>query len=192
MLALFLISTLAHAGWEETGRKGGCVFYKSETVEPSGAQPLRAECDWPVEPKSLQHLLSRAADHDLYFTTITKCEELARSGNTTTVWQLHENPGVTSREVVIDLTEEDIPGGKRFAWERAADQSHNSGQSVTVPLNTGKWEVTDKGDGTSHVVYELRYLAGGKLPAFLVRWFQGAGLQNVVLDMRAYAEKHGR
>jgi hypothetical protein len=192
MLALILAAAVAHAGWEETDRKGGCVFFKASAPEASGALPLRAECDWAVEPKTLQHLLGRAADHDLYFNGITKCEELARSGATTTVWQLHENPGITSREVVIDLTESDIVGGKRYAWDLAADQSHNSGQSVAIPLNKGMWEVTDKGDGTSHVVYELRYLAGGKVPGFMVRWFQGAGVQAVVLELKAYAEKSGR
>ena len=90
------------------------------------------------------------------------------------------------------MGEEDIPGGKRFTWTKAPDQGTNSGAGVEIALNTGKWEVTKNTDGGSRVIYELRYLPGGRVPGFLVRWFQGTGMKLFVGELRSHAEKQGR
>jgi hypothetical protein len=190
VIALLLATSIASAGWEETDRDNGCVFFKATATEASGAQPVRAECDWPVPPKTLHHMLGKIADHDLYFSNISKCEPV--SGHPTWTWQLHETAGISPREVVLEMGEEDIAGGKRFTWTKAGDQSTNSGAGVEIALNTGMWEITDNGSGGAKVVYELRYLPGGKVPGFMVRWFQGAGMQSFIGELRTYAEKHAR
>lgn len=190
MLSLLLLSTTALAGWVELDRGNGCVFYKSDSLEGSGVQPVRAECDWPVEPGVLHRLLRKSADHDLYFASISKCEPVPDHPDR--VWQLHESPGIAPREVVLQVSEVDVPGGKRFSWEKANDQSMNSGRGVEVPVDSGFWEITDNGLGGSKVVYELRYLPGGHAPAFMVRWFLGTGMQTFIGELRRYAEKHGR
>ena len=194
MLPLILAGslTVAHAGWEETARDNGCVFYKSTTTETGGAQPVRATCDWPVPPKTLHRLLDKVEDHDLYFSGITKCNLVSREGTVARTWQLHETPGLSPREVVLDMETMAIDGGWRFSWTKASDQSHNSGGGVEIALNTGKWEVTDNGSGGSKVVYELRYQPGGKVPGFMVRWFQGAGMQSLIGELRSFAEAQPR
>jgi len=192
MLTLFLAASLtaAHAGWEETARDNGCVFYKSTTTEADGAQPVRATCDWPIQPKTLHRLLDKVEDHDLYFSGITKCNLIREDGAVARTWQLHETPGLSAREVVLDMETTDIEGGWRFTWTKAADQSHNTGGAVEIALNTGKWEVTDNGSGGSKVVYELRYKPGGSVPGFMVRWFQGSGMQSLIGELRTYAKAH--
>jgi hypothetical protein len=189
MLALLMVATVAHAGWVETDRTDGCVFYKAAETEAGGVQPLRAECDWKVEPAVLQRLLGQVEDHDMYFSGVAKCNLLSESGRKAQTWQLHETPGLSPREVVLDMETVDIEGGQRFTWKKAADQSHNSGAGVEIPLNQGKWEITAGAGGGSHVVYELRYLAGGRVPGLVVRWFQGSGVQALVLELKSYAEK---
>lgn len=189
MLALLLAATVAHAGWVETDRSDGCVFYKAADVEADGVQPLRAECDWEVDPAVLKRLLAKVEDHDMYFSGVAKCNMLSQTGRKAQTWQLHETPGLSPREVVLDMETVDIEGGQRFVWEKAADQSHNSGAGVEILLNQGKWEITDGPGGGSHVVYEARYLAGGRVPGLVVRWSQGSGVQRLVLELKSYAEK---
>jgi hypothetical protein len=190
MLPLFLAAslTLAQAGWEETARDNGCVFYKATTTEADGVQPVRATCDWPIKPKTLHRLLDKVEDHDLYFSGITKCNLIGHEGAVARTWQLHETPGMSAREVVLDMETTVIDGGWRFAWTKAADQSHNTGGGVEIELNTGMWEVTDNGQGGSKVVYELRYKPGGNVPGFMVRWFQGSGMQSLIGELRTYAK----
>ena len=190
MYALLFASNIAFAGWEELDRDNGCVFFRASEPDAQGVLPVRAECDWPIEPRTLHHLLGRFADHDLYFSSIVKCEPVP--GHPDRVWQLHESSGIPQREVVLQMGKEDIPGGKRFTWTRAEDQSMNSGRGVEVPVDSGFWEVVDNGSGGSTIRYELRYLPGGYAPPFMVRWFLGSGMQVFVGQLRSYAEKHAR
>ena len=104
------------------------------------------------------------------------------------MYQLHKASGISDREIFLVLAHEDIAGGKRFTWTKAPVQEGMKG-NVEIEVDTGKWEVTAAPGGGSKVVYELRYAAGGSVPSFMVRWFQGAGIQALLGELRAYAER---
>lgn len=182
-------ASAAPAGFTELNRTNGCIFYKGNT-EANGIQAVRAECDWEVDPEKVRRLLAKSEDHDLYFTTVTKCDVLSRTNGVDRAYQLHEAAGISPREVIIDMASEPIPGGRRFTWTRSADQTGLTGGGVAVEHNTGKWEVTDKQGGGTHLVYELRYAPGGMVPSFMVRWFQGAGTEQLVGELLSYAKAH--
>jgi hypothetical protein len=187
---LLLLTAPAFAGWTKLAEANGCVFYKGPT-DPDGVQSVRAECDWDVAPGTLQGLLARHADHDLYFSSVSHCDVLERKGNVDRAWQRHEAAGISAREVVVDMWSEPIPGGVRFNWKKSANQQGLTGDGVEVTKDTGKWEVTEGKNGGSHVVYELAYGPGGMVPSFVVRWFQGAGTQTLVGELLAVARKGG-
>lgn len=189
MLPVVLLA-VAYAGWTLTDEGNGCRFFKgsAESTPAGEVVPLRAECDWPISARTLQDLLAQSGDHDDYFSAVVESTVVGTDPDGgDLVYQVHRAAGISDREVELRMWSEDIPGGKRYNWTRSKDRTKLTGKRVEVPLDTGKWEVTSSGTG-AHVVYELRYLAGGSVPGFLVRWFQGAGMEGLVGELRKAGE----
>lgn len=185
MITLLVGSALA--GWSPNGSENGCNFFLG-SVEGT-VQPVRAECDWKLPADKLQALVAKVADHDKYFSAVEVCDVLSSSGGRDVAVQVHVASGISDREVVLDFAQEDIANGKRYTWTKSADQSAAKRGMVAVALDTGKWEITST-EGGAHVVYELRYDAGGSVPGFIVRWFQGSGVRTLVGELKKYAESH--
>lgn len=179
MLLTLITTALA---WTSTGSEGGCTFFSGPAE--GEITPLRAECRWDIPAERLHRLLARFGDHDLYFGAVTESTVLGSSPGGTLVYQRHESSGVADRTCRLLFNSSELPGGRRYAWSMAPDQSGLDG--VVPSMDTGKWEVVADGAG-SKVVYELRYGAGGSVPSFLVTWLQGPGFRVLVLDMAAYA-----
>lgn len=186
MYALILMAGVSHAGWTQTGADHGCTFHKAPT-EASGATPVRVECDWDIDPAALTAVLGEPGDHHRIFGSLQDSESLGAVGGTERVRQVHKASGASDRELIVDIQTSTVSGGTRFSWKKSGDQTGRKTDGVEPDLSEGFWEVTAKGP-RSHLVYEFRYLAGGNVPAFLVRWFQGAGINGVIGDLRAYME----
>jgi hypothetical protein len=185
---LLLLTQLALAGWTETARENGCVFFLGDRV--GSFAPVRAECDWPIPAEKLQKLLAYNPGHADYFSSVATAKVLGPApGGGELVLQTHTASGISDREAVLLMKAEPIPAGTRYSWSKYSDQSKVSGQNVPLITDTGKWEVTSTASG-SHVVYELLYDPGGSVPGFLVRWFQGSGTRTLVGELRTWAESH--
>ncbi len=187
MLSLLLV-TSALAGWEVTAQENDCTFYKGEAE--GEVVPLRAECDWPIAPTKLQGLIEKIDDHNLYFSSVSLSRVVSSHAGEHNVYQVHVATGISDREAMLIYADEAIEGGRRFTWRVNPDQSGITGEKVRLAEDAGKWEITAGADGGSHVVYELRYDAGGSVPGFVVRWFQGSGVRTLVGELREYAEEH--
>jgi hypothetical protein len=187
VFALLLASAVASASWTVTDQEHDCTFYRGE-VEASGATAVRVVCDWDVPPADLSAVLSQPGTHAGIFSSLGEAETISRAGPLERVRQVHVARGATDREVVVDIRTTDVPEGKRFAWTKARDQSARRTDGVEPDLTDGFWEVTDRG-GRSHLVYEIRYLAGGRVPALLVRWFQVSGIKGVIGDLRGFMDR---
>ncbi len=185
---LLLLSSLASAGWTKNSDENDCVFYIGDRA--GAYAPVRAECNWPIPAAKLQKLVAKSGDHDDYFSAVAESTVLAPTTGGNLVYQRHQASGISDREIVLVMGEEPIPGGTRYAWTRAADQSKITGKHVACLVDDGKWEVSDNGAGGSKVVYELMYDPGGTVPSFLVRWFQGSGTRTLVGELRTWAETH--
>ncbi len=188
MLALLFV-TSALAGWNLTNESNDCKFYKGEP-DAQGVVPLRAECDWPLEPSKLQGLIAKIDDHNLYFSSVTVSRVVATNAGESNVYQVHAATGIADREAMLVYADEPIEGGHRYTWKVNTDQSGVTGEKVRLEVDDGKWEITANHDGGAHVVYELHYDAGGSVPGFVVRWFQGSGVRTLVGELREYAEEH--
>lgn len=186
-LSLFWTS-MAFAGtdWIENHQENGCTFYKGTMKED--VLPVRAVCDWPIDAQVIHKLLAKSGDHDRYFSAVAISDVVSTTNGRDRVRQVHQAAGVSDREVMIEMYNEPINGGKRYVWKRTADQSGLSGKQVAIVENVGFWEVTGDAQRT-HVVYELEYNAGGWVPGFMVRWFQGSGMHTLLRDLRSYASK---
>lgn len=184
---LLLLSSVAFAGWTRTAEENGCVFF---TGDRQGTYaPVRAECEWPIAADELQKLLAVNKAHADYFASVSQSRVLGPTTGGELVYQVHEASGISDREIVLLMGQEAIPGGTRYTWTRATDQSGITGKLVPTVVDTGKWEVSATATG-SRVVYELLYDPGGSVPSFLVRSFQGAGTRTLVGELRAWAESH--
>ncbi len=184
---LLLLSSLAFAGWTKNAEENGCVFYLGD--RQGAYAPVRAECVWPIAPEKLQKLLAAEGAHDDYFTSVAESTVIGPTSGGNLVYQRHQASGISDREIMLVMGTETIPGGTRYTWTRAQDQSKVTGEHVPCVVDTGKWEVSAEGTG-SRVVYELMYDPGGSVPSFLVRWFQGSGTRTLVGELRKWAEAH--
>jgi len=187
MLALLLV-TSAFAGWTATAESNDCTFFKGDTT--GEVLPVRAECDWPIDPSKLQGLIAKIDDHNLYFSTVSLSRVVATNGGENNVYQVHTATGISDREAMLIYADEPITGGHRYTWRVNPDQTGITGEKVRLAEDIGKWEITAGAGGGSHVVYELSYDAGGSVPGFVVRWFQGSGVRTLVGELRSYAEEN--
>lgn len=190
--ALLLLAALspAEAAWTTTAEKHGCVFSKAP---PEGeALPLRAECRWSIPPEKLVALLRDWERHDDIFGSVASSRIVGSEGSAKRVLQTHVASGISDRFVVLATTEQAVDGGQRFSFRLAKDQSEATAQAaaeggVVPSLDTGTWEVKSDGSGGSIVIHELRYQAGGSVPGFMVRAFQGGGFQDMLAELKAAA-----
>lgn len=186
MLPLLLVASLpALAGWTPTGSKYGCEFSKQDEGE---VVALRAECTWDLTADRVIAVIGDWNRHAEVFESVTKSTVLGGwSGGKARVLQNHQASGISDREVVLDVTVEDIDGGKRWRHTKSADQHELSGDKVEVGRDDGLWEVKASPDGGCTVLYELRYDPAGSVPGFIVKAFQGSGFKDMLLQVRTAA-----
>ena len=187
-LAMLLAASPAQAGWTETAQKGGCVFSKGSAE--GDVLPLRAECRWSVPPEQIIAVLSDWERHDDVFSSVASSRIIGKEGAGQRVLQTHVASGISDRFIVLATGVSDVEGGKRFTFRSAADQSEaaaaaEAGGGVVPASDVGSWEVRSDGQGGSIVVHELRYSAGGSVPGFMVRAFQGGGFQTMLAELQA-------
>lgn len=185
MLPLLLALALpAQAAWSDIGTKHDCTFEKQDEGD---VVALRATCTWTVPADKVMAVLGDWASHDKVFSSVAVSDVMgtlvAGKGK---VHQVHQASGISNREIVMDVAEENIPGGKRWTHTKSADQSALSGDNVEVGRDDGKWEVEATPTGCV-VRYELRYDPAGSVPGFMVKWFQGSGFKDMLAQVRTAA-----
>ncbi len=162
----------------------GCTLFLGP-ADASGVVPMRAECTWPdVTVDQFKAAYGDWARHDDIYTSVGTSVVLSTSGNTAEVRQTFEASGIKTREMIIDGTTADLPNGIRYSWTKhPGDQGITSG-NVEVERSDGFWEVTSRPAGGVLAVHQVSYAPGGRVPGFLIRWFQTGGLQEIAEDTR--------
>ena len=168
--------------WTVTFEDDACTYYRG-AVESDGVMPVRVDCDWAVDSGKAAQLLEDQNAHDEIFDALAESTILSEEGPIRRVYQVQRAAGVTDRHVILEYTEEMLSNGRRFRWTKSTDQSALRSEGVEVEVTEGQWEVTKTETGM-HLHYELRYLPGGRVPPFLVSWFQGLGTRLVIADLR--------
>lgn len=187
MLVLALtLAVAAPPGYRETRSDvaGGCDLFLGQ-ADSEGVVPMRAECDWPdVTVAQFEAAYGDWASHDEIYGNISSSVVLSSEGTTHSVRQTFEAGGIKTREMIIVGSREDVPGGVKYSWHKQAGDQGITTNNVEVTRSTGYWLVTERAEGGVHAEYELSYDPGGSVPGFLVRWFQGSGLQGIIEDTR--------
>ncbi len=193
-LAGVLAAAGLYAGWGAltglgSGRHADCILTKLQ--DDSAPVSLRAECDWPISADRIGAILEDSEGQVRYFSNLGESTVLGTEGNSVIVRQIHQATGISDREVVVEWDITPVEGGRRYTWRKSPDQSAATGRGVEVEHYAGSWEITTTETG-SHVVLETRYAPGGRVPFFLVRSFQGAGIRQTLDELRTAAESQAR
>ncbi len=186
MLTVLLLSSALGAppGFQVTRDDvSGCTLMLGER-EADGVVPMRAECHWPEVTVAHFHETFAPWDHhDRFFSSVSVSEILEEDGDRLRVRQIHVARGISDREVIIDATRAPLDeGGFRYAWTLASDQVEG-GDLIVPARNDGHWEVRPHPEGGVAVVHQLAYDPAGRVPGFVVRWFQTSGLAEIVTDL---------
>ena len=88
----------------------------------------------------------------------------------------------------MDYTTETIKDGKRYHYKKSNEQSKLPNQFVQISEIKGFWQIRKSKKGTN-LVFETTYDAGGSVPNFLIRWFQGIGTRNFIAELKKFAKK---
>ena len=180
--SLFLLAAIG--AWSPAGTEHGCAFFVGAT-DARGITPVRAECEWVVDAARLTAVVSQMGNHDTIFSSLADSAVLSTAGGVQRIYQRQSATLAPDREVVLDVTTEALPDGTRVRFRKSANQAGLKGDAVEVGFQEGMWEV-HRTAGGARLVYELRYLPGGMVPAAVLKWFQGAGTRAVLADLKAH------
>jgi len=188
MTVLTVAALAAPADFRPTKTTERCQLFLGPALS-NGVVPMRAECRFPnVDFAKLDAAFSRWGDHDVPFSTVLSSEVVGAVGGEALVRQVHAVKGVADRECLLQMKRTLLPeGGARFSWTLAAGPQEVADGRVAVAFDDGMWEVTPHAEGGVSAIHQLAYDPGGRVPGFLVRWFQTAGLADIVEQMEAWA-----
>ena len=193
MVWLLLASSLAAVptGADLRESTNDCDFYVLPQDSETKMEPVYVDCHWAeFTVAQLDTLLNRFGDHDTYFNSVAESTVRRTLDNgKLIVWQRHVAGGISDREVNLIMWRDTVEGGYVYHWRKAREQGEPSDGNVVALYDTGSWTVTRDPRGGTHVEYYLHYAPGGRVPGFVVRWFQGAGIEEVVSNLRNYASR---
>jgi len=186
---LFLLPLIAMAvpdGHTVLTESDGCVV-SIGPLPAEGPRTVRADCTWPEA--RLDAARAVLLDYPRYgrmipnIRTSTVVREEARG---VLVHQEHDLPLVADREVMLWMKAAERPdGGLLVSWDRADEPFELAPGHADVPYNAGSWEVIPAAGGGLHVVHEVAYDPGVRLPEWLVRRFRTNGVVGVMRELRA-------
>lgn len=187
---LIIASALAAPpGYSLSKESSECKYYTGP-AEADGIVPLFAECVWADVP--YEKAVKYVADwelHDDFFGTVKQSRIVKTVGDKALVHQLHFLRGISQREVLMWGQAADVDGGKRFSWKAATDEPLTLGDgNVQTARHEGYWHLTPATGGGTNAKYHLIYGPGGKVPGFLIRWFQTSGLVTTTTDLHSWLQ----
>jgi hypothetical protein len=184
-VVLLTASLAAAQERKEVARKADCVITVGER-DAAGVDLIIADCQWPIAYAKIARVIKAAETHDTVLSSVVSSEKMADGR----IHQIHQASGISDREITLDFTTETLPDGAlRVSWTKSAKQEPVGEDNVQAPTDDGYWQARDNGDGTSNVVYALRYDPGGRVPTWIVRSFQKGGISDIVAEMRAACAK---
>lgn len=169
---------------KEVARRADCVITVGDRQGVTDL--IVADCQWAIPASKIVPVIKDAELHDEIFDSVVSSRKLGEGR----FQQVHQASGISDREITLDFTTTTLPdGGIRVAWTRSARQEPVGEDNVAAPQDDGYWEVHDNGNGTSHVIYSLRYDPGGRVPSWVVRAFQKGGIADLVEEMRDWCAR---
>ena len=185
---LVSLPALASAGdRKEVATRVDCSITVGDRDDSTATDLVIATCpSWPVAFAKIKPVITAGHTHDQIMESVSSAEKLADGR----VLQVHVASGISDRQATLSFTPETLAdGGYRVSWSLSSKQEPLGDDRVAVAVDDGSWAIWDNGDGTTKVVYSLRYGAGGKVPSFLVRSFQKTSIGEMLEEMRTYVSR---
>jgi hypothetical protein len=172
------------AGYEEIKSDHDCVIYAGPK-DAQGVAPVFAVCTWPdVDPGRIDTLLTDTGAHDTYFSAVGACDCQPADGGSL-CHQRNVASGIADREIDLFMARSASGETIRHTWTPAPTQTGAADGNVQAVKSEGAWTITPNPSGGSWVTYELYYNPGGSVPSWVIRWFQGSGIAELLGEMRA-------
>jgi hypothetical protein len=166
-----------------------CVFYVGPKAD-IGYNHVNVECYWPeITVAQADPILSDFGTHDRIFGAVTVSDVLGQEGEYTRVYQVHVAKGIKPRQAILKFKRETVPGGYKYAWVMDETQPEPKAGHVMSAYDDGHFIVTNNPSGGVKVEYHLLYSPSGRIPKFVVNWFQTDGVMTVMLDLRTYLNR---
>ena len=185
---LFTVAVAAPPGYERS-KSGveGCNLFLGP-ADANGTVPMLAECEWPdVTVEAFAKSFDDWEHHDEIFSTVADSKVLRVDGARSLLHQRHQSSGISDREAKLWATRAPVDGGGfRYSWTLAKDEALTPASgNVAAAFDDGHWIVRPRAAGGVTAEHKLVYDPGGRVPGFLVRWFQTSGLAATVTEARA-------
>lgn len=189
LTALLLSTALAAPPGYAVSKDGveGCALYLGP-ADANGIVPMLAECAWPdVTMDGFRKAFDDWEHHDEIFSSVADSKIVRRDGDRTLLHQRHQSSGISDREAMLWGTAGPVDGGGyRYAWTMAKGEPLEvASGNVPTAFDDGHWIVRPRPEGGVLVEHKLVYDPGGRVPGFLVRWFQTSGLAATVTEAHA-------
>jgi len=192
ILALLLAQTaLADAppGAKVAAAGHDCVFYVGPKAD-IGYNHVNVECYWPeITVAAADPILSDFGSHDRIFGAVTVSDVQGQEGEYTRVRQVHVAKGIKPREAILMFKKETVTGGYKYSWVMNENQPAASPGHVLSSYDDGHFIFTNNPSGGVKVEYHLLYSPSGRVPKFVVNWFQTDGVVDVMRDLRVYLNR---
>jgi len=166
-----------------------CVFYVGPKAD-IGYNHINVECHWPeVTVAQVDPVLSKWGIHDQIFSAVKVSDVIGQEGEYDLVRQVHTAKGIKPREAILKYKRQIVNGGYKYAWFMHENQPPASPGKVVSTYDDGHFIVTHNPSGGVKVEYHLLYSPSGKIPKFVVNWFQTDGVMTVMKDLRTYLNR---
>jgi len=166
----------------------GCVI--SMGPMPEGRpRTVRSECTWPeASMEAARAVLLDYAGYPSIISNIRSSTVVREEQGGTLVHQEHDLPLFADREVMVVMhaTEHD-DGGLTITWSKSEEPFEPESGNPVVTYNAGRWDIAPAPGGGLHVVHEVAYDPGVRVPDWLVRRFRTSGVASVMRELRARA-----
>jgi hypothetical protein len=163
-----------------------CVFYVGPKSD-IGYNHVNVECYWPeVTVAKADPIMSNYGIHNNIFGSVSVSDVVGTEGEYTRVHQVHNAKGIKPREAMLMFKKEVVSGGYKYSWVMDENQPAPTAGHVTSSYDDGHFVFTNNPSGGVKVEYHLLYSPSGRVPKFVVNWFQTDGVVDVMRDLRAY------
>ena len=185
--------TAAEPAWETVAT--GAITVKARPRPDSAVFEVWAEADLDAPVKDIQDTLTTMDRFHRFMPYVRAAKEVSREadGSVYTYTELGL-PVVSDRDYVVRVwldegVNPDGSGSFRCHWQAAPDKLPARDSLVRVKVNEGRWEVTPKGNGKSHVVYRFAADPGGMLPAWAANYGNRRGVSGTLEAIEKEAQR---
>jgi hypothetical protein len=171
----------------------GCTILIGAEPPGGGVAPVRAVCHWPdLAVEDLADLLLDYEGYGRFIPCMVELRTLWTHADRALVWQFDRiGPGLAPRESRTVMTHRAVPGGFTVRWEADPTPFAARAGSVVMPRNEGFWWVTAARGGGVDLVEQVFLDPGGRLPAWVVNWYQTYGVAEQLRLLHGLARGDG-